>query len=138
MEIEVEVQEPCTECPEEAPAVNEAPIEPDLTTEPDATFSPAISPELEALAEVVAEFGGVDAFKQALRQFKANEETERTGLVESLAANQRNAFSREDLEGMTTAQLRKLDISLRPADFSGRGLPIAHNRSEWAPYVAPM
>lgn len=129
----------CGDCPENTPdPVTNEEAAPISAVEIVGAQEPAVSPELEALLAVVSEYGGVDAFKEALLQFKANAAAERDGLIAAITANKASAFTADDLGTMTTEQLRKLDASLRPADYSGRGLPVANrNQSEWAPYVAP-
>ena len=127
----------CGDCPDGTPAPKTNSAE-GVQTPAAAPVEAPVSAELQALLEVVEGYGGVDAFKDALTQFKANSDAERDGLIAALSANAGHAFDQADLAGMSTPMLRKLDASLRPADYSGRGLPVANRAGgDWEPYVAP-
>lgn len=54
---------------------------------------------------------------------------EKSKLVDKLTANERCAFSKEELQGMTVNVLEKLNDSFS-ADYSGRGFPVTHKAEE--------
>lgn len=94
--------------------------------------------------QLVAEFGGTDAVRAMLQQFQANVRAEQNGLIAKIAANSRNAFSEGELHSMPVDTLRKLEQSLRPADYSVK--PAANSAQDsvtfygqaWKPYQAPV
>lgn len=117
----------CNDCPD-APATNEQ-------TPP---TTPDLPPEIAQVIAMVQEFGGVDGMKAALASLTANQKAEKETLIAGLTANSACAFSDTDLAAMTTDQLRKLEVSLRPANYRGNGMARnAAGKSEWAPYVVP-
>lgn len=104
-------------------------------TEEAAAVQAGLPPELSGLVQMVAEFGGVAALRDALASLRTNVAQERDGLIRDLTANKQCAFGRDDLAGMSTAQLTKLQRSLRPADYSARtGVAPAQANNEWRPY----
>jgi len=93
---------------------------------------------LRELQELVAHFGGATAVSEALAATKVQANLARAEIVSKLATNQRCAFSRQELEGMGMDQLVKLEISLRPADYSGRVVANhAEPESVWVKYEGP-
>lgn len=93
--------------------------------------------ELRTLTETIQGLGGLEAVKAAVETVRANATQEKTDLVQALAANQACAFEQAELEAMSVEQLRKLETSLRPADYSGRGGPRT-NRETGEIVEAPM
>lgn len=92
--------------PEEQP-------EPEPTPEPQPAQTP---PELVELRTLLPEL------KEFAAQLKANSDQERKILVEQLMTNERCLFDEQDLETMDTSHLQKLAQTLRPTDYSGRGM----------------
>lgn len=125
-------------CMDETPVVNQEPteqVEVEVAAEPQ-TVVPA---ELLELSQLLADLGGVQSLRDALAGVKANADAARANVIAELVANDRCAFSADELKGMTTATLEKLAQSLRPADYSGRGMPRTHQAGdEWEPYVAEV
>ncbi len=78
--------------------------------------------------------GGVDAVIGAMKSVTANTANEHSQLVAELHANERMAFSEDELKAMPLEALRKLADSLRPADYAGRGA----GRGGQAPAEAEM
>lgn len=104
-------------------------------TEEPAAVQAAMPVELSGLIQMVTEFGGVAALRDALASLRTNLAQERDGLIRDLTANKQCAFGRDDLAGMSTAQLTKLQRSLRPADYSARmGVAPVTANNEWRPY----
>lgn len=101
---------------------------PPETNEPQAVAEPEGWAELKAMVD---ELGGPGKLKKALAGVTANAEAEKSELVARLAANDRCAFDEDELKAMATAQLRKLDQSLVPANFAGR--PAARRRQTEEP-----
>lgn len=117
----------CNDCPD-TPATNEQ-------TPP---TTPDLPPEIAQVIAMVQEFGGVEGMKAALANLTANQKAEKETLIAGLTANSACAFSETDLAAMTTEQLRKLEVSLRPASYRGNGFARnAAGKNEWAPYVVP-
>jgi hypothetical protein len=96
-----------------------------------------LSADEQALLLLVNEQGGIEKVKTDLAVLKAAAATERAGLVESITANTR-AFTAEDLNVMSTEQLKKLRDATHPADFSGRGGPRENSHSADPLVEAPM
>ena len=95
----------------------------------------AMPAELSGLVQMVTEFGGVAALRDALASLRTNVSQERDGLIRDLTANKQCAFGRDDLAGMSTVQLGKLQRSLRPVDYSARvGVAPVTANNEWRPY----
>lgn len=90
--------------------------------------------ELAAFAEAIKAMGGVDAVIGAMKSVTANTANEHSQLVAELHANERMAFSEDELKAMPLEALRKLADSLRPADYAGRGA----GRGGQAPAEAEM
>jgi len=87
---------------------------------------------------LVQEMGGPEAVRGMLETLKANNDAHRGGLIERLTANKACAFDADELAAMPTAQLEKLERSLRPADYSGRANAAASRREPvYAPLAAP-
>jgi len=110
------------------------------TPAPSPADQPASAPATNAdteLAALVAEFGGADAVKTAIQTIQANAENEKAALVAEIVANERNAFSEDELKAMEATQLGKLRDSLKPVDFSGRGTPRTNQQAEEI-MVSPM
>jgi 2'-5' RNA ligase len=116
----------------ETPAVNDAEVEADAETAAEtaaentavtATADLVLPEELAALSALVQEFGGAAGLRSALEGVRSNADQHQAGLVSELAANERCAFSREELEAMPVQQLEKLAASLRPVSYAGRGGP---------------
>lgn len=93
--------------------------------------------EVAVAAALLREFGGVAALNQALATLRSNVDETHGKLVEELVANRACAFSRAELEEMTTGQLQKLAQSLRTPDFAGRGGVRTYQQDEWVVYEAP-
>lgn len=106
------------------------------TREAEATVTQsALLDELNELAQIIREFGGAAALRDALASLRTNVSQEREALIRDLTANKQCAFGRDDLAGMSTVQLGKLQRSLRPIDYSARvGVASATANSEWRPY----
>lgn len=114
-----------------------------------APTAPAVT-EVEAKPsaadQLVEEFGGVEMVRAALLQMQTNARAEVEGLVGVLAANSRCAFGADELRLMPVETLRKLEASLRPADYSTK--PAANSRADdgavqmygqtWKPYQTPV
>lgn len=95
--------------------------------------------EIRLLLDVLAEFGGVDGFREAIAELKTNADQERAALLASLNASG-TAFSPADLNAFSTAALRKLSktLALPAPDFSGASFPVSNQRNgEWERYVTP-
>lgn len=86
---------------------------------------------------LVQEMGGPEAVRGMLETLKANNDAHRGGLIERLTANKACAFDADELAAMPTAQLEKLERSLRQPDYSGRANAAA-GRRESAPAYAPL
>lgn len=67
----------------------------------------------------------VKGLSDRVDQLSANAQSaadrERSDMITALVANKACPFSKEDLQGFDTAQLRKLSSAFAPADYSGRG-----------------
>jgi 2'-5' RNA ligase len=113
----------------QAPAVEEAAATLEGTVE--------LPAELLELAQAVREFGGVQSLMEAVRGVKANSERQKAQSVARLAANSRCAFGKADLEAMTLDQLGKLEASLTPASYVGRGGAVADAGGEELRVFAP-
>ena len=85
----------------------------------------ALPAELGELVQAIRDFGGVGSLMEAVRGIKANSERQKAQIVGRLAANSRCAFAKGDLEAMTLDQLGKLEASLAPASYVGRGGSLA-------------
>lgn len=107
-------------------------------TTPAKEATPIVSPlldELNELAQIVREFGGVAALRDALASLRTSVDQEREALIRDLTTNRQCAFGRDELAGLSTVQLNKLQRSLRPADYSARvGVAPATVNGEWRPY----
>lgn len=100
---------------EPVPASNDEPVASEGEPE---SAAPALPAELVELMEMVREFGGVASIREALTALSANATNEHNELIAALTANSRCAFSAEQLATFTTEQLRLLQTSLEPVDFS--------------------
>lgn len=80
----------------------------------------AATDDLTQLAQLVKELGGVQKLAEAMRAITANVDSRKADLVAALSANAACAFTADDLEALSVAQLEKLDRSLRPANYAGR------------------
>lgn len=106
---------------------------------PVANQAAALPPEVAAVAQLIADLGGVAAVKESLELIKANRDESRQALIQELTANQWCAFSQADLEQMPNAQLTKLAQSLRVPSFAGRGgLRGQQADDEWEAYPTPQ
>lgn len=106
----------------EAPAANAA-VETPSANAAGAAEQPVIPQELQELSAALRELGGVEGLKGALATVQANVGQRKSELVEALKANERCAFTEADLQSLRVEQLEKLDASLRPANYAGRGGP---------------
>lgn len=98
-----------------------------------------IPPEVAAVAQLIADLGGVAAVKQTLELIKANQDETRQTLIQELKANQWCAFNQSELEQMPNDQLMKLAQSLRVPSFAGRGgLRGQQTDDEWEEYPTPQ
>lgn len=91
-----------------------------------------------ANAQVPAEFNDLMAqMRQIIANANAVVENEKKTLVARIVAN--SSFTEAELSGMATDVLRKLETTLVPGDYSGRGGALSTNAadSEWEPYVKP-
>lgn len=100
---------------EHVPASNDEPVVSDGEPE---SVAPALPAELVELMEMVREFGGVASIREALTTLSSNAANEHGDLIAALTANSRCAFSAEQLATFSTEQLRLLQTSLEPVDFS--------------------
>lgn len=118
-----------------APATS---VQPGSVTAPAANAQPAaLSADEQTLLALVQEQGGVEKVKAGLQALKDAAAAERTNLVTAITANTR-AFTAEDLNAMSTEQLKKLRDATLPADFSGRGTPRNNSQSAETLVEAPM
>lgn len=123
--VNEELEDEVVEVEETDVEVEETDVEIEETE--DEVVEPAGTPEMEGieelreLARAVREVGGVRVLVDLVRTHRADANRERSAIVARIAANQSNAFSREELARFDLATLRKLDASLRPVDFSGMG-----------------
>lgn len=118
-----------TEQVQEEPVTNEDEAVEETAVAPVADESANESPDLAGLVkQAVTE--ALAPFSEALAQIQANANQERTGLIDSLARNERCAFTAVELGEMKTNQLRKLARSLNVPvpDYSGRGERLEINR----------
>jgi len=78
------------------------------------------APEIpQAIADALAKLGTrLETIEAGLASQEAGE---KAVLVERLVSNDACAFEREELEAMSICALEKLEKSLRPANYSGRG-----------------
>jgi 2'-5' RNA ligase len=91
---------------------------------------PELPAELTELAAALREFGGVGALMDAVRGIKANSDRQKAQIVGRLAANNRCAFSKAELEAMGLDSLVKLEASIAPVGqtYVGRnGANVAAN-----------
>jgi hypothetical protein len=116
------------------PAANEATVEAAPVTNEPATAVAAVEltvpAELQEVTNLLRELGGVQGVKAALETIQANANLRKGELTAELKANERCAFSEEDLQAMRVDQLEKLASSLKPADYGGRGGPRGNARTE--------
>jgi len=89
------------------------------------------------LLAVVKEFGGVGNLTAALKDFAANQKTERETLIAQLAVNQRLGMTAEDLALLPTPTLQRMYRANAPADYGARHAFNAQAESDWEPYVMP-
>lgn len=61
--------------------------------------------------------------RDSLRTMQREHEAKRKQLVETIVANEANAFSREELQAMDTDRLQKLSQFARKPSYEGRGAP---------------
>lgn len=116
----------CGQQQAETPAANAVEVTAELPDE-----LKTLSEDVKSLSQALQELGGVAGLKEALETVRANANQQKADLVATLAANERCAFSTEDLQAMTLEQLQKLNSSLRPANYAGRGGPRGNaNESE--------
>ena len=99
---------------------NEEEAEPVEEESEAADAAPGQPDDLAELARLVAELGGAQKVAEAMRAVTANVESRKADLVAALSANAACAFTADDLEALSVAQLEKLDRSLRPANYAGR------------------
>jgi hypothetical protein len=86
---------------------------------------------------MVAEMGGVEVVRQVMQVMREAAEADRLAVLAELRANQSLRLGEDDLKVMSLEALKRLRDSLKPADYSGRGLP----RNDQRPAVlveAPM
>jgi hypothetical protein len=94
--------------------------------------------ELRSLIDAVRELGGLDGLRQALADVKTNADAERNAMADSIVANSNGVFTRDDLDGLSVAHLRKMSAAFRPADYLGAGGPVTNRAGgDWTPYVTP-
>lgn len=94
--------------------------------EPQPAANAGLDPELVAVLKGLS----ADDLKEIVGSHKANreeEEQEKKGLIARICEHSSN-FSKEELEGMTLKLLRKLESSVTPGDYSGRGGPRSQSR----------
>lgn len=128
---------PCME-QEQSTVVNEEPQEEGTQEQAAELQAPALPADLVEFQNLVAELGGAQAVRELLAGLKANADDERTRLIADLVANERCAFSADELRALPSATLEKLAQTMRPADYSGRGGPRANQQGEeWAVLTAP-
>ena len=95
--------------------------------------------ELLGLAEAVKAAGGIGALVATLKDFAANQKTERDSLIGVLAANQKLGMTAEELGLLPTPTLQRMVKSNEPTDYSLRSGGFSTNRqeSDWKPYKGP-
>jgi hypothetical protein len=113
------------ETPESTPSEGDGDSE-ESTPDPE----PVGNQGLQAVTAMVDRLGGVEAVEAAITQIQNTNATEQERLVESLVGNSRNTFTREELESLPVAHLRKLDESWQVHDYSGFGAALSPNVAE--------
>jgi len=88
-----------------------------------------LSADVKALSSAIQALGGAEALKSALGAIQANAERDKQEIIVSLVGNEACAFGEEELKSMTLEVLQKLDASLRPASYAGRGGIRNHQKS---------
>ena len=125
----------------ETPAANSA-LPAGTETAPEAGSNPAPESPPEShianndLAGLVAELGGVESARAALESIRQNAENTRQTAITELRTNGCQ-LTDEDLKVLSQEALYRLRDSLKPADYSGRGLPRSNQRAA-ALVEAPM
>lgn len=80
-----------------------------------------VDPIKAALDAAFADFGGLAGAQALLAKLKTNENDAKAALVAELAANERCAFSKAQLEAMDVDMLTAAKRSLVPANYEGQG-----------------
>lgn len=125
----VEEPEEGPEDPEE-PAAQEGSEEPETNAEPGDEEEYVSKSEHEALLSKMGE--RIDALEAELRKDETQRHNE---LVQTLAANDRCAVSREKLEAMDVETLESIQQSLVPPDYRGAGGgPQGNEGQDWVVY----
>lgn len=96
--------------------------------------APAIPEEIQALAQLVKELGGVEGVKATLSTIQANTQNERDSLIQEIVAG--SQMTAEELSGLQVNALKKLAQTFRPATYF-RAMPSAGADSDWEEYKAP-
>jgi len=100
--------------------------------------SPAMAIDLDAeLDKRFEAFGGLAGALALLGTLKTNENSEKAGLVAELAANEKCAFNKAQLEAMDVEMLKAARRTCIPTDYSGQGGGPQANSSELVPLVVP-
>lgn len=134
--------EGCNDCPPEGTPATSAPATNSGDTGAQGTPPSAGDfegmTELRSLIDAVRELGGLDGLRQALADVKTNADAERNAMADSIVANSNGVFTRDDLDGLSVAHLRKMSAAFRPADYLGAGGPVTNRAGgDWTPYVTP-
>lgn len=92
---------------------------------------PAVPPfvlpqELEELAAMLREFGGVSALRETLAGLQSAANARRAAAVNRVITLSANALTPADLEGVSEDVLDKMAQALQPATYAGRA-PVANN-----------
>ena len=82
---------------------------------------PVVNEQMEAWLAVMSEIGGPEEVGAVLRDLKHNADSQHQRLVSRLAANEQCRLTEDDLQGLNTAMLRRLQETLEPIDYSGLG-----------------
>lgn len=75
----------------------------------------------------VDEIGGIEALEAVLGAMKNNVASQKAEVIAALKGNANCAFTEADLNGMTLANLEKLNRSLRPNNYAGKAAPTTTN-----------
>lgn len=104
-----------------------------------------VAGDVEDVAALIYEMGGVAAVKDLLAALRTNQDEERSRLTGAIVANQRNQLTTADLQAMTVDALRRLHKSISLTDFtvnsgsdlSGRQMAAAPD-AEWVLYESVL
>jgi len=90
--------------------------------------------------DFVKQSGGVQEVANVLTGVQVNTRRTKATIIRSLTGNKACAFGKDELEAMTLDMLEKLERSLAPNSYAGRGGERSNGASEgdgWEPYTPP-